>query len=384
MGREKRNLEIIPAAIVCLLLAAVALLSGCRPKTPTLGPPEVVVAEVQQKDVPIVREWVGTLSGNVNAEIRPKTEGYVLKQLYTGGSLVRKGQPLFQIDPRQYKAAYDDAKGNLDRQKAHLEKADNDVARYTPLAQQKAVSQEELDNALSAQREARANLASAQASLDNAKANLDWTTLVSPVDGIAGLSNCEVGELVNGQSLLTTVSSVDPIQVFFQLSEQDYMRAMRSDVKGTFPEMPLELVLADETVYPHKGVPVAADREVNVKTGTITVKGSFPNPGNFLRPGQYAKVRMAVATARGAILVPQRAVTDLQGNPQVAVVKTDNTVDLRGVKLGAQAGNLWVIEDGLKPGELVIVEGLQKVKAGTVVVPKRAGEGESQAPATGR
>jgi membrane fusion protein (multidrug efflux system) len=332
-----------------------------------------LVTEVVQKDVPIIREWVGTLDGEVNAEIRPKVEGYILKQLYREGSFVRKGQPLFQIDPRQFQAALDQAKGNLERQKAALEKADNDVRRYTPLAKEKAISQQELDNALSAQRAGQANVDSAKAALDNAQLNLSWSTVTSPIEGIVGLAQFQVGALVNGQSVLTTVSTVDPIQVIFQISEQQYLKASEARMAGgTMGDLSMELILSDGSVYPHRGKPTVSDREVNVKTGTIAVKGSFPNPGNLLRPGQFAKVRMAVTTAEGALLVPQKALSDQQGNPMVAVVKADSTVDIRPVKPGPIVGHMVVIDEGLKPGEKVIVEGLQKVKPGAPVTAKPA------------
>lgn len=356
------------------LAGALLTLAACGGSDkPAAAPPEVLVAEVVQKDVPIIREWVGTLDGEVNAEIRPKVEGYILRQLYQEGSFVRKGQPLFQIDPRQFQAALDQAKGNLERQNAALEKANNDVARYTPLAKEKAISQEELDNALSSQRAGQANVDSAKAALDNAQLNLNWSTVTSPIDGIAGIAQFQVGALVNGQSVLTTVSTVNPILVIFQISEQQYLKAAEARMMGNaLEDLSLELILADGSVYPHKGKPTVSDREVNVKTGTIAVKGSFPNPGNLLRPGQFAKVRMAVTTAKGAILVPQKAVSDQQGNPMVAVVKADGTVDIRPVKPGPIVGNLVVIEEGLKPGEKVIVEGLQKVKPGAPVAAKPA------------
>lgn len=357
-----------------LSIAGLSALAGCGgPAKPASAPPEVLVAEVTQKDVPIIREWVGTLLGDVNAEIRPKVEGYILRQLYPEGSVVRKGQPLFQIDPRQFKAALDQAKGNLERYEAALEKAGNDVNRYTPLAKEKAISQQELDDALSDQRAAQANVESAKAALETARLNLEWSTVTSPIDGIAGIAQFQVGALVNGQSALTTVSTVDPIQVLFQLSEQEYLLGVEAEKDGIQPgEHELDLVLADGSTYPHRGKPTVADREVNVKTGTIAVKGSFPNPGNVLRPGQFAKVRMAVRVAQGALLVPQRAVSELQGSFQVAVVKSDGTIDLRTVKPGLQVEEGWIIDEGLKPGEKVVVEGLQKVKAGTQVVVKPA------------
>lgn len=381
--RANRGKNGIPKWIaLALLTGALLTLAACGgSEKPASGPPEVLVTEVVQKDVPIIREWVGTLDGDVNAEIRPKVEGYILKQLYKEGSFVRKGQPLFQIDPRQFQAALDQAKGNLERQKAALEKADNDVRRYTPLAKEKAISQQELDNALSAQRAGQANVDSAKAALDNAQLNLNWSAVTSPIEGIVGIAQSQVGALVNGQSVLTTVSTVNPIQVVFQISEQQYLKAAEARMMGhAFEGLELELILSDGSVYPHKGNPTVSDREVDVKTGTIAVKGVFPNPGNLLRPGQFAKVRMAVTTAKGALLVPQKALSDQQGNPMVAVVKADNTVDIRPVKPGPIVGHMVVIDEGLKPGEKVIVEGLQKVKPGAPVAAKPAPAEETPAP----
>ena len=368
---------------LCLAAIIAGAFTACKgSEKAAQSPPEVYVADVVQKDVPIIKEWVGTLDGDVNAEIRPKVEGYILKQIYTEGSLVRKGQPLFQIDPRQFQAALDQAKGELGRQQAALEKANTDVARYTPLVQQKAVSQEELDNALAHQRAAQANVESAKAALENAKLNLDWTTVTSPIDGIAGIAQFQVGALVNGQNALTTVSTVNPIRVVFQISEQEYLKASEAKMMGSIYDLAMELVLADGSVYPHKGKPTVSDREVNVKTGTIAIKGTFPNPGNILRPGQFAKVRMAVYTVKDAILVPQKAIADMQGNTMVGVVKGDGTVDMRPVKLGQTTGSMVLISEGLKPGEKVIVEGLQKVKPGAPVVAKPA-PAEGSAPEEG-
>jgi membrane fusion protein, multidrug efflux system len=382
MEWHRRTNELPIAILAGTLLSMLLLQAACKDsekKAPP--PPEVLVADVVQKDVPIVREWVGTLIGDVNAEIRPKVEGYILRQIYTEGSFVNKGQPLFQIDPRQFQAALDQAKGELERQKAALEKATNDVNRYTPLVAQRAISQQELDNALSSQRAAQANVAAATAAAENAKLNLDWSTVTSPIAGIAGIAQFQVGALVNGQSVLTTVSTVNPIQVLFQISEQEYLRGAEAAKQGfKIDTLSLELILADGSVYPHKGLYTVSDREVNVKTGTIAVKGTFPNPGNILRPGQFAKVRTAVYTAKNALLVPQKALADMQGNPMVAVVKPDNTVDMRSVKPGPVTGGMLVIEEGLKAGEKVVVEGLQKVQPNKPVVAKAA-PAEGAAPA---
>ena len=361
---------------VILAVLAVALLMvslACGKGKSTAPPPlNVVVTEVVQKDVPVTREWVGTLEGSVNAEIRPKVEGFIVKQDYEEGTLVRQGQPLFQIDPRQFKAALDQAKGNLERNKAALNLANITVQRYTPLAKENAVSQQELDDALSNQSQAQANVESAKAQVEAAQLNLNWCTVTSLIPGIAGTTQIQVGSLVNAQSVLTTVSTVDPIRVVYGISEQDYLRYMEARKYLQAPQAALHLVLADGSTYPYPGKTIILNRQVDVKTGTITVEGEFPNPESLLRPGQYAKVRLVTYVKRGALLVPQVAVRELQGDDQVAVVGADNTVEICSVTPAEQAGSMWVIDKGLKPGEKVIVGGLQLVKSGMKVVPVEA------------
>lgn len=362
------------------LLAAFLTMTlvACGPSKPAAPPPpKVVVAEVIQQDVPITREWVGTLQGSTNAEIRPKVDGFVLKQLYTEGMPVKQGQPLFQLDSRVFKAALDQAKGNLDRAEAALSLANITVDRYTPLVKENAVSQQELDTALSQQRQAKGNLETAKAQLDQAQLNLNWCTVTSLISGIAGMAQIQVGSLVNPLSVLTTVSTVDPIYVDFGISEQQYMNyteAMKGRPMGETP--PLSIILSSGQTYPHPGKVIILNRQVDVKTGTITARGEFPNPENLLRPGQYAKVQMVAQMRKGALLVPQEAVRELQGDNQVAVVGADNAVEMRSVNTGERVGRLWVVEKGLQPGEKVIVAGLQMVKSGTkveIVTPPPAG-----------
>jgi RND family efflux transporter MFP subunit len=360
-----------------MALVFFVLFSACGKKAaaPPPAPTEVLVTPVVQQDVPVVKEWIGTLQGTVNAEIRPKVQGYLMRRLYAEGSLVRKGQTLFEIDPRQFQAAYDQATGSVGRADAYLAKTVVDVNRYTPLVAQQAVSQQELDNALAARDEATASLAAAKASQEQAKLNLQWAQVTSPIDGIAGIAQGQVGDLVDGQVVLTSVSSVDPIKVEFPISEQEYMAAaarVNESVESGQSKITLELVLADGSLYAEKGVATAINRQVDVKTGTITVLGEFPNPGRLLRPGQYAKVRAVISERKGALLVPQRAVSELQGSFLVGVVKPDGTAEVKSVVPGPRFGNLWVIEKGLEPGDQVVVEGLQFVRTGTKVTAKQA------------
>jgi membrane fusion protein (multidrug efflux system) len=366
--------------IAGLLAAAVACKKEAPPAPP---PPEVLVTTVSQSDVPIYSEWVGTTDGFVNAEIRPKVDGYVLERVYREGSVVRKGQPLFKIDPRQFQAALDRSVGDLGRAKASLSKAQLDVTRYTPLAAQKAISQQELDDAVIAERAAKATVEAAQAGVEQAQLNLAWTKVDSPIDGVAGIALSQVGNLVGPQTVMTTVSTVDPIKIVFSISEQEYMRYAAAINAAGAPEQDevLQLVLSDGTTFAHKGKLLIAGRQIDVKTGTITIEGSFPNPGNLLRPGQFATVRAVTQTQKGAILVPQRAVSDTQGAFSVVVVGPDNKAELRPVKTGPRLGSQWVINEGLKAGDRVIVEGLQRVRSGMAVVPKQAPPSGEAAPA---
>jgi RND family efflux transporter MFP subunit len=355
------------AGMTTLFLSACAKTEAAKTPPP---PPGVVVAAAVQHDEPITKEWIGTTEGDVNAEIRPKVDGYLLRRVYTEGSYVRQGQLLFEIDPRQAQASLRQAEANLAQVEAQLQKANRDVARYEPLAAQHAISQQELDNARSSQEAANASVGALRAAVEQARLNVAWTRVTAPINGIAGIAQAQVGNLVNPQTVLATVSKVDPIRVTFPMSEQEYLR-FQSDPAMHNAE--LELVLSDGTVYPHKGRIAIAGRDINVKTGTISVVGLFANPNNLLRPGQFAKVRAVTEVRRAAILIPQRAVNELQGNYQVAVVGPDNTADVRPVKLGARVGPNWIVEEGVASGERVIIEGFSRVKDGQPVVAK-AGE----------
>jgi membrane fusion protein (multidrug efflux system) len=350
-----------------VLVLPVAAFACSRAKAPAPAPPpKVVVTPAIQRDEPILREWIGTTEGDVNADIRPRVEGYLLRRVYKEGSFVPQGELLFKIDPRQFEAQLQQAEANLEQAKAALAKADLDVSRAEPLAVQRAVSQQELDNARSAQRGARATVGALEAAVAQARLNLSWTRVTSPIPGIAGIAQQQVGDLVNGQTVLTTVSQVDPLRVLYQLGEQEYLEVERDPaIRNT----ELELVLSDGTVFPHKGRVLLTGRNIDVRTGTIAAIGLFPNPGNVLRPGQYAKVRAVVKVRKGAILVPQRAVNEMQGAYQVAVIGPDDKAQVRTVKAAERIGNLWVIESGLGPGEHVVVEGFSRVKTGTLVSP---------------
>ena len=355
-------------------LAVLALLSvGCASKEPPPPPPPpgVLVTPVVQKDVPITQEWVGTMVGNIDADIRPKVEGFLLTRLYQEGSFVEKGQALFQLDKRQAQAAVEQATGNLERAQAALAQTDIDVRRYTPLVAQRAVSQAELDKATSQQRAAAASVEADRAALDNARLNLGWTAVTSPISGVAGVSKVGIGDLITPTTVMTTVSSVNPIYVDVNIAEQDYLRFHRDkDKRDQESEgRRLELILGDGTVFPQRGHVLFVNREVDTRTGTIQVRGEFPNPGNLLRPGQYARIRAVTELRRGAMLIPQQAVSELQGIYQVGVVSADHKVTIKSVKLGPVYRDMWVVDSGLQPGENVIVDGLQRVRTGITVAP---------------
>ena len=353
-----------------VLASAIALFwVGCgKSAPPKPPPPEVEVVQVEQKDVPIWSEWIGTLDGLVNAQIKPQVTGYLLRQTYTDGSFVKKGQLLFEIDPRTFQAALDQAKAKLDNAEgqlataqANLVKTQLDVNRYTPLAKEQAIPQQDLDNAVQANEAAKAQVQALKAQIEAAKAqvqsaqlDLGFTKVVSLIDGIAAIAQAQIGDLVSQTTLLTTVSTVDPIKVYFPVSEREYLNYVKEHPDATKraaqESQTFELILADGSVYPYKGTLSFADRQVDVKTGTLRVQGTFPNPGNVLRPGQYARIRAITRTAKGALLVPQRAVTELQGNYQLAVVGSDNTVEIRPVKVGDRVGKQWIIEKRTKAG----------------------------------
>ena len=375
-------------AACCLIFAASC--SKNMSGTPQGNPPDVEVVQVQQQDVPIYGEWIGTLDGLVNADVRAQVTGYLLRQGYQEGAFVKKGQLLFEIDPRPFKAALDQAEGQLAQAKALLANAQAvqgrtqlDVERYTPLAKEQAASQQDLDNAVQNNLAAKATVATAEAQIktdeaavETARINLDFTRLVAPIDGIAGQAQLQVGALVTLSSgPVTSVSTVDPIKVYFTVGEPQYLAWRRRFPTETTRQaadknLHLELILADGSTYPREGSFYFADRQVDVGTGAIRIAGLFPNPANILRPGGYGKVRAAIRQQQGALLVPQRAVSELQGGYQVAVVDVYNKVDVRTVTIGDRIGTQWIITDGLKPGEKVIAEGVQKVRSGAQVNPK--------------
>jgi membrane fusion protein (multidrug efflux system) len=423
-NKVKTNLLISRAArnaAICLVAVGALASNACSGSTQAAKvaePPVVEVVDVEQKDVPIFVEWIGTLDGMVNADIKAQVSGYLQKQDYTEGSFVQKGQLLFEIDPRPFQAAVDQAEGQLAQSngqlaqaKAQLTQAEAqlavseanqvrtqlDVDRYTPLAKQQAITQQDLDNATQNNVGAKAQVQAAKAQIETARAqiqaasatvqaatatvetaklNLGFTRLTSPIDGLVGQAQQQVGALVNPASgPVTTVSTVDPIKAYFTASEAEYLDFHRRySTPGTLDAarkgLRLELILTDGTVYPHVGTYYFADRQVNQGTGAIRLAGLFPNPDNLLRPGEYARIRTSTRTKSGALLIPQRAVTEMQGIYQVAVVDTGNKVVIRSVKPSDRVGNQWIIDEGLKAGERVVAEGVQKVRAGMTVTPK--------------
>ena len=386
-------------ALVAAILVNVVTRSGAKASVQAPSAPVVQVAAVEEKDVPVYGEWIGTLTGQVNAEVKGQVTGYLLKRNYEEGSYVRKGQLLFEIDPRPLQAALDQAKGQLDQAQAQLIqdeaqlataeanqlKSQLDFEKYAPLAKVDAVSQQDFDNANQTNlankaqvKAAEAAIASAhaqihatQAAVETAAINLNFTRIVSPIDGIAGVAQAQVGDLVSTSSgVLTTVSTVDPIRDYFSVSEQEYL-ALQKRFSGLAKDhWKLQLILADGSTYSHEGEFYFADRQVNQNTGAIQLAALFPNPGNVLRPGQYGKVRAVVRTRQNALLIPQAAVTEQQGNYQVAVVDKSGRVAMSSVRVGERAGTMWVIQDGLKPGDQVVVEGQQNLRPGTKVQTK--------------
>jgi RND family efflux transporter MFP subunit len=409
---SKKRVAISALAVVTIASLTTAACAWKTSADSPQSPPEVQVSTVEQRDVPVNHEWIGTLDGMVNAAIRAEVTGYLLSQNYAEGSFVRKGQLLFEIDPRPFQAALDQAqgqlatvRGQLSQAKAQLAQAEAqlaqsvadqgrtqlDVDKYTPLAKQQAITQQDLDNAVqnnisakakieagkagveTAKAQIEANSAaveSAQAAVDAAKVNMAFTHLTSPIDGIAGQAQVQVGNLVNPTSgVITTVSTLDPIRANFTVGEQEYLSLTRAGVND-LAKLQLDLILADGSTYPQKGKFFFVDRQVAQSTGAIQLTGLFPNPGNRLRPGQYGRVRAATGTIHGALLIPQAAVTEVQGSYQVAVVDNAGKVDIRTVKAGDRIGSMWIVAAGLTPGERVVVEGTQKVRPGMQVTPK--------------
>jgi len=403
--------------VYVLVIAAIVINAGCSStpasaKGPAMAPADVEVAVVVQRDVPVYHEWIGSLDGMVNAAIKAQVNGYVMTQNYAEGSFVRKGQALFEIDARPFQATEDQSRGQLAQATGQLAQAkaqlaqsqaqlaqseanqvrtQMDVDRYTPLVQQQAITRQDLDNAIQNNLSAKAQVEASKAQIETAKAqieaaeagvqaakaavesahvNLGFTKLTSPIDGIAGQALVQVGNLVGPASgTITTVSTLEPVKANFTVSEQEYL-SFSKRAGGDLSRLQLELILADGSTYPHKGKFMFADRSVNQSTGAILLIGQFPNPGNVLRPGQYAKVRAIVATKANALLVPQRAVTEMQGNYLVAVVGDDNKVSVENVKVSERVGSMWIVDEGLKPGQRVIAEGTMKARPGAQVNPK--------------
>lgn len=385
--------KLITGGALCLIVIAlivVAMRSKHVSSAVTGAPPDVMVAPVEQKDVTLYSEWIGTLDGFENAAVKAQVTGYLLRQDYQEGAFVQKGQLLFEIDPRPFQAVLDQAEGQLAQATAQLANAQAiqvrtqlDVERYAPLAKEQAASQQDLDNAtqnnLAAKatvETAKAQIKTATAAVETAKVNLGFTRLIAPISGIAGQAQLQVGALVDASSPpVTTVSTVEPIKVFFTVSEPEYLAFNRQYPSVASREaqrklMPLTLILADGTTYPKAGEIYFADREVNQSTGAIRIAGLFPNPGNILRPGGYGKVRAATRVQKNAVLIPQRAVTELQGSYQVALLDSENKVSIQPVEVGERFGSLWIIQKGLKPGDRVVAEGIQHVRAGMQVNPK--------------
>src|SRR5712675_1796722 len=383
---RKRNLVI--AGVICLVVIAL-IARTLRPKRAAgagaEAPPEVMVAQVEQKDVPIYGEWIGTLDGFVNADVRAQVTGYLVRQNYKEGAFVNEGQLLFEIDPRPYKAALDQAEGQLAQATAQLANAEAvqvrtrlDVERYIPLAKEQAASQQDLDNATQNNLAAKATVATAQAQIktaeaavETAKLNMGFTRLTTPISGIAGQAQLQVGALVSTSgTAVTTVSTLDPIRDYFTVSEQDYLQLQKQFSGSDKQRWKLQLILADGTTYPHEGTFYFAGRAVDQNTGAIQLAALFPNPGNVLRPGQYGKVRAVIRVEKGALLVPQLAVAELQGSYQADVVGEDGKVAIRPVKVGDRIDTMWIIQEGLRPGERVVAEGQQNLRPGMTVQPK--------------
>jgi len=386
--KPPRHLSIfVGLGVICAFL-----LTGCEKKQEAApGLPEVQFVEVVQKDVPITKEWVAILDGFVNAQIRAQVKGLLIRQDYTNGAFVRKDTPLFEIDPRPFQAVLDQANANLQQSQANLERAqaslgktELDVARYTPLAKESAISQQELDDSIQANlgakaqvEQAKAAIESARAAVSSAKLDLSFTKIVSPIDGVTGIATAQVGDFVSelGEPL-TTISTINPVVANITASEQEYLNAMKeASVSGLTEEAILrtlewKLRLADGTMYPYSGRFYALDRQVDVRTGAILVKIQFPNSGNVLRPGGFGAVSTVVRIQKQAMVVPQRAVSELQGGYLVAVIDSNNKVNIRPIKVGSKTDTMWIVDEGLVPGDRIVAEGFQKVREGLEVHPK--------------
>lgn len=372
-------------SLIGLGVLALAGITGCAKKAapPRPEPPDVVIANVIQQDVPVYAELVSQLNGAVNAEITPKVQGYLLQQNYANGFFVKKGQLLFTLDPRQYEAALDQEKAQVGMAEATLSKYDADVARDTPLAAQRAIAQKDLDTDLANQQAARSDVLAKKASLENAQLNLAWTKIYSPIDGIAGVSNSQIGDLVGTSTKMTTVSQVNPIWAYFNVSESVFLQYAPQITefitgkagKGARPQMPIEFIQANDLPYSRIGKIIYVNRQVGTQTGTIQMAAEFPNPDAILRPGGYGRVRIKLEANENALLVPQPAVIEVQSEYQVITVTPENKAIFRTVKVGDKVGPNWVITEGLKPGERVVVEGIQRIQAFAAQAPQLAKEG---------
>jgi len=374
-GRRNRSFNVAAIAVgMCLLLAD----TGCEKKeaTPPPTPPEVEVTGVVQRDVPIYHEWVAQLNGQVNADITPKVQGYLLKRDYSEGFFVHRGQLLYEIDPRPFVASLDQAKATVAVTVAQQTEAENNVTRDRPLAAQNAIPQKQLDTDISTLAATTAQVNAAKANMVQAELNLSWTKVLSPIDGLAGVSNSNVGDLVGTTTKMTTVSQVNPIRAYFNISESDYLgraqeisRSVRGD-KAQGKPLPIEFIQTNGTVFPARGKIVLVNREVASQTGTIQLAAEFPNKDGILRPGGFGNVRIQTGVLEHALLVPQAAVIEVQSMYQLVVVTPENKAMFRPVKVGERVGQDWIITEGLKPGERVIVQGFMKVREGTPVIPK--------------
>jgi RND family efflux transporter MFP subunit len=362
--------------------ASLLLLTACAKRQGgpiNAAPTQVSVATVEQRDVPLYGDWVATLDGYVNAQIQPQVSGYLIKQDYREGSVVESGQVLFEIDPRPFQATLDQSEGQLAQAQAQLGLANINVKRDTPLAAAHAIAESQLDNDVQQQASQRASVRTAEANVEQAQLNLGFTKVRSLVTGIAGRAQTQVGNLVSPSTTLTTVSQVNPIKVYFSISEQEYLALSgrvkakgKADLLSSGNTVPLQLTLGNGNTYPAKGQIVFVDRQVNPQTGTLQIAGSFPNPQNLLRPGQFGRIKAETEVRHDALMVPQRAVNELQGSYQVAVVHPDNTVHIENVTLGPQIGSDWLITSGVNPNERVVTEGISKLKDGMAVSPQPA------------
>ena len=395
MTRKQLFILVTPFAAA----TAISALTGCgKEEAQVAAPPEVLVTEAGTRDVPVYKEWIGTIDGSENADVRARVEGHLIKRTYEEGSLVKKGDPLFEIDPRPFEAALAQAKSNLEQAKAAALAAAAERERSDKLFAQKVISEQEHTNKTQLNEASQAKVQALEAAVEDAQLNLNFCKITSPVEGIAGLAKAQVGDLVGsgGNTVLTSVSTLDPAKILFPVSEADYLAAnKRAQEILSKPldqrDESIELILADGSTFPNKARLLAVDRQVQATTGTILVTALVKNPDSLLRPGFYARARIVADILKDAVVVPQRAVSEVQGAYQLGIVGSDNKAEIRPVKMGARTGSDWVVSSGLKPGEKVVVEGLQKIRAGTQVVAKpwtppeqKAGEANDQAKTASR